>query len=93
MKLNPDCIRDILIAGEEVITFNNWYYYEKDNQSALSQKYSHDEIIYHIRQARDSGLITIGPFTMPETLCILPTSPPQATNFLQISELILSGIN
>lgn len=62
MKLNPDCIRDILIAGEEVITFNNWYYYEKDNQSALSQKYSHDEIIYHIRQARDSGLITIGPF-------------------------------
>lgn len=62
MKLNPDCIRDILIASEDVITFNTWYYYENNRPSSLSEKYSHDEIIYHIRQARDAGLITTGPF-------------------------------
>ena len=62
MKLNIDCVRDILISAEEVITFEKSFYYEKDAPSSLSDKYSHDEIIYHILQARDSGLITTSSF-------------------------------
>lgn len=62
MKLNIDCVRDILISAEEVITFEKSFYYEKDTPSSLSDKYSHDEIIYHILQARDSGLITTSSF-------------------------------
>ncbi len=62
MKLNPDCIRDILIQCENVITFNNSYYYARGSSSSLAEKYSHDEIIYHIKQAKDAGLISTGPF-------------------------------
>lgn len=62
MRLNPECIRDILIDAESVITFSKWYYYEQYSPSNLSVKYSHDEIIYHIRQAKDSGLITTSHF-------------------------------
>lgn len=62
MKLNPDCIRDILIAAEAVVTFDDWFYYDKDNPPLSLSGYSHEEIIYHIRQSRDAGLITTSPF-------------------------------
>lgn len=62
MRLNPDCIRDILIAAESVITFNDWFYYDSEHPPDSLKNYSHDEIIYHIRQACDSGLITTSAF-------------------------------
>lgn len=62
MKLNINCIRDILIAAEDVITFDSFFYYTKEKPSSLSSSYSHEEIIYHIRQARDAGLITTSDF-------------------------------
>ena len=62
MKLNPDCIRDILIAVESVVTFDYYFYYDKGNPPDSLSSYSHEEIIYHIRQAKDSGLITTSPF-------------------------------
>ena len=62
MKLNPDCIRDILMQCESVITFNKSYYYAQNTSSSLLEKYSHDEIVYHIKQAKDAGLISTGPF-------------------------------
>lgn len=62
MQLSPDCIRDILVAAESVITFDDWFYYDKENPPESLENYSHDEIIYHIRQARDSNLITTSAF-------------------------------
>ena len=62
MKLNPDCIRDILISAESVVTFNDPFYYDRENPPTSLQDYSHEEIIYHIRQAHDAALISISPF-------------------------------
>lgn len=62
MKLNPDCIRDILISAENIITFDKWFYYDKDSPPVSLEDYSHEEIIYHIRQSRDAGLISTSPF-------------------------------
>ena len=73
MKLNPDCIRDILISAESVVTFNDHFYYDRENPLTSLQDYSHEEIIYHIRQAHDAGLISISPFLILEALSISPT--------------------
>lgn len=58
MKLNPDCIRDILFAVEELsgpdslITSG-----QLANTKFLKNKYSEDEILYHIKQLDWSGYI------------------------------------
>ncbi len=62
MKLDLDCIRDILLVCEATITFNKGYSYSKYGNSELLQKYSHDEIIYHISQAKNSNLIRTSAF-------------------------------
>ena len=49
MKLNPDCIRDILIEVESQTTFSSEFLYPDDNSESLS-KYCEDEIFYHIKQ-------------------------------------------
>ena len=58
MKLNPDCIRDILLTVEELTDFNHYLEYRinSDVFPKLS-KYTHEEIIYHIRQCDKSFLI------------------------------------
>lgn len=58
MKLNNDCVRDVLLTLEENCTFDSEFLY--DCEEAIPQllsKYSHDEIIYHIRQCEMAGLI------------------------------------
>lgn len=58
MKLNPDCIRAILLAVESNCDFHNHFHYLKCNPVTGSLScYSHEEIIYHIRQCSKSGLI------------------------------------
>lgn len=57
MKLNPDCIRDILLSVEDACDFNKKLIYSRDTDIQRLQKYSHDEIIYHIRQCKLSELI------------------------------------
>lgn len=61
MKLNPDCIRDILLSIEDSADFMNCFEYRIDEAEGIPNrlaKYSHDEIIYHIRQCSMSNLIT-----------------------------------
>lgn len=57
MKLNPDCIRDILLDIESKTTFKTYAKYtEPDDFSNLQPKYEVDEIMYHIRQCEHSEL-------------------------------------
>lgn len=58
MRLNPECIRDVLLDIESTTTFENVYNYDKNEPSTALEKYSSDEVLYHIRQAYSSGLIT-----------------------------------
>lgn len=57
MKLNPDCIRDILLAVEEVTDSSRSFRYGKASPvpEQLNQ-YTHNEIWYHMRQCNASGL-------------------------------------
>ena len=51
MKLNPDCIRDILFAVEELSGPDSLLTSEQlANTKFLKNKYSEDEILYHIKQ-------------------------------------------
>ncbi|MCP9037466.1 DUF2513 domain-containing protein [Streptococcus oralis] len=55
MKLNPDCIRDILFVVEEYSTYSNDVSEDKLYEK-LIPKYSQEEILYHVRQCEHSGL-------------------------------------
>ncbi|EIQ81470.1 UNVERIFIED_CONTAM: DUF2513 domain-containing protein [Streptococcus canis] len=55
MKLNPDCIRDILFVVEENSTFSDEVP-EDTLYQKLIPKYSKEEILYHVRQCEHSGL-------------------------------------
>ena len=57
MKLNPNCIRDILIAVEEHSDFHHQTEYKEEAPFDSLSAYSHEEIIYHIKQCEESGLI------------------------------------
>jgi len=57
MKLNMDCIRDILITVEEHSDFYNQTEYKAEEPFETLSAYSHEEIIYHIRQCDNYGLI------------------------------------
>lgn len=58
MKLNPDCIRDILLEVESHTHFNSALVIDVDKPNALFESYSWDEIAYHINQCALSDLIT-----------------------------------
>lgn len=55
MKLNPDCIRDILLDVESKSSFANYVNYLGPDDIQSLSKYSYDEIMYHIRQCAESG--------------------------------------
>ena len=59
MKLNPDCVRDILMEVESVADyFRSLEYSVESDKPRRWKRYEHAEIIYHIRQCDYSGLIT-----------------------------------
>ena len=57
MKLNPDCIRDILISVEEVTTPNRGFSYSSDSELPAIKKYDRETLYYHFHQADLSGLL------------------------------------
>ena len=57
MKLNPDCIRDILFATQEHTDFSTNIMLGKDNYTQMTDKYSFEELIYHVDQCRNYGFI------------------------------------
>ena len=77
MQLNPDCIRDILLSVESVTDFSHSFTYKKDTDiNDYLKKYSHEEIIYHIRQCSMSNFITnVHYYDCGETISITDLSP------------------
>lgn len=57
LKLNPDCIRDILLTVEENTGYGTFMNYDADTSYEYLEAYSHDEVMYHIRQCEFSNLI------------------------------------
>ena len=77
MKLNPDCIRDILISVEEATDGSSVFRYGKDNvKHEHLKKYEHNEIFYHMQQCKMAGLIVgFQPFDDGDCVLIMDLSP------------------
>lgn len=50
MKLNPDCIRDILLTVESIPDLNHHYDFNEKTIPDFFPQYTFDEVMYHIRQ-------------------------------------------
>lgn len=58
MKLNPDCIRDILLTVEANTSFATPMRYDSNSKYDALDSYSSEEIFYHIKQCELSGFLT-----------------------------------
>lgn len=55
MKLNPDCIRDILLSVEDSTDSTRIFRYSKDsNKHERLSKYDHNTVYYHMKQCNMS---------------------------------------
>ena len=74
MKLNPDCVRALLIAVESVCDIETCYFSNLHNQ-IIQGNYSDNEINYHARQCHLSGLIYDYTTTIDGNFYITDLSP------------------
>lgn len=75
IRLNPDCIRDILLVVEENSSFSNYVTTKDFSKSVKIKNYDAETLLYHIRQARDAGLLTDVKFTLGGYFLIKDLSP------------------
>lgn len=75
MKLNPDCVRDILLVIEEQSNFEASVDFDCRNLHGLEQNYTYDEVIYHLRQCKWSGFFSKSAFDALDGFCVEDLSP------------------
>ena len=90
MRLNLDCVRDILLCVEDVsgphrpCMFTDFGSSDSSDypdvtippyQIALNQKYSNDEFIYHIKYCSDASLVSGFHYYTNELFCIDDLAP------------------
>lgn len=76
MKLNPDCVRDILLTVEDITDLNNWLDYPKEKeQCPLLSKYEESEVKYHMNQCYMQHLIICDPPDLSYSFIIKDLSP------------------
>ncbi|MGT2915575.1 DUF2513 domain-containing protein [Streptococcus dysgalactiae] len=81
MKLNPDCIRDILLNIEERADYGNYALFASKEEFAQLPEYSANEIMYHIRQCDNSGFF-LGKVSYFSEGCIVKDLSPLGHEFL-----------
>ena len=59
MKLNPDCIRDILLLVEDQTSLESFLDISPDELPEQLGRYSGEEVMYHIKQCELSELIIV----------------------------------
>lgn len=83
MKLNPDCVRDILLTVQDTSNFSLSTTYSKGCTNLLRLKsYPHDEIIYHIRQCTLSNLLSNANYYDNGDVIIIKDLTPLGHEFL-----------
>lgn len=82
MKLNPDCIRDILITVEEEITgIDVLITYPYKVKFERLEKYPVNEVLYHMKYCEASGLVDVSSWLM-DTGCVISDLTPFGHQFL-----------
>ena len=82
MRLNPDCIRDILLTVEENTGYRESMLYESNQEFARLKKYSEDVVRYHMKQCDLNGYFT----KMHIHLGDPPYQPIEILSLIHISE-------
>ena len=83
MKLNPDCIRDILLAIEDTTDYYTQFeYVASDKVHEKLKQYNHDEIVYHIHQCSLAGLIRGENITLTGAYITVEDLTPAGHEFL-----------
>ena len=59
MKLNPDCIRDILFAIEDLSTYGSFLTSDQLLNTKFLSNYSNEEVLYHLNQLYLSNYIIV----------------------------------
>lgn len=57
MKLNPDCVRDILLTIESLPDLKHYLRFDAETIPQYFPNYTMDEIMYHLRQCELSGFL------------------------------------
>jgi hypothetical protein len=81
MKLNPDCIRDILLYCEENSFFGNSVVFQNEDFTYKNNVYSHAELLYHLRQCDMNNYFLEGSYSQSGKY-ILTDITPKAHEFL-----------
>lgn len=81
MKLNPDCIRDVLLYVEGNTSLQEFVYVGPDEIPSELSCYSPDEVMYHIKQAELSRLIDTASWDL-DGGCIIKYLLPEGHQFL-----------
>lgn len=58
MKLDPDCLRDILLSIEKHSTINDYVNINDFANDGLLEKYDDNKLAYHVRYAEEADLFT-----------------------------------
>lgn len=83
MRLDPDCIRDVLMAVEEVSNINTVVSISHDNYQKYEKlkKYEYDTVAYHLRQCDLGGYLYHCSCTLRMDFIIMDLTP-KAHEFL-----------
>ncbi|TFZ16261.1 DUF2513 domain-containing protein [Limosilactobacillus fermentum] len=81
MRLNPDCLRDVLLIVESSSAFDKIVTMDDFQQSPLFNRYNVDTWLYHIRQASQADLLDGTEFTM-DGLFLIKDLTPKGHEFL-----------
>lgn len=95
MKLNPDCIRDILLTVEENTDFRRmWDFDSSCIEHKPLNRYTFDEVIYHISQCNKAGLVDGCQIYMGGTAGCIRDLSPYGHQFLADirSDTVWSGV-
>ena len=77
MKLNPDCVRDVLLAVEENTGVHAVMEIDEDDYTQYQQlkKYKYEEVAYHIVQCKLNGYFTDFAERIDNSYMIVDLSP------------------
>ena len=82
MKLNPDCIRDILIAVENGTDSEHGLFFSSTEIPPLMDKYDYNTLLYHIRQCSKANLIESPRYYDNGDSGLIPDLSPKRHEFL-----------
>lgn len=81
MKLNPDCIRDILLLVEHKTSLSNFLDIEPRKLPESLSNYQPDEVMYHIKQCELSGFLFVNSWYLDGS-CLIKYLTPDGHKFL-----------